>query len=92
MTDTTNDAKALFADIVKKDIDALFDQPLSEEEVNVTIMEEIGTALEDATLVNNVVTNNMQDMAEATQNIEHAEIELANLEKMAQLKASIKGE
>ena len=92
MIDVNQGVHATFQDQITEDIDILFAQDLSDDEIDLIIMEELTHTLEDANATLHLSSQIIEDTTHATEGIKSSEEELLNLEKMQQIKKSIQGD
>lgn len=89
MTDDKNKIKKDYADIVKKDIDALFDRELSDQEVDSAIVGEIGAVLDEMTTMNNISADLAEDDSQSVSKIKNTEMNVVDLQRMVEIKEEL---
>lgn len=85
-TDKKKEAKEKFAALVKVNIDEMFAKDLTEDEVDVAIMGEVGKIVEEATIANNINATIMEDSIQAAEGLQTAEKGVGDLKKIVELK------
>lgn len=89
MTDDKQKVKADFKAIVKDEMDKLFAVPLSPKQVDDAIVGEIGTVLEEATIMNNLTTEAMTRDVETMGDLKILEKEVTDLKRLEELRADL---
>jgi hypothetical protein len=89
MTDNKQIAKDKFRDIAKTDIDAMFDRTLSQDEVDVAVMKEVGTVLGEMKVINEVVAEVVSETNESLDNVGKIEKGIDDLKKLNDLREDL---
>lgn len=89
MTDNKQEAREKFSKLVKTNIDALFDTPLTEGEMATESVREVGNIMEELTGMNERSTEVMQEGIETMEIIRKAEAEIEDLKKIVEIKEGL---
>jgi hypothetical protein len=80
--DKKQKAKEEFGKIVRSDIDALFDKPLIDEQVDSAVVGEVGNILNEVTTMNNISSDIIEDTKDTLDILKGAENEVKDLGRL----------
>ncbi len=89
MTNTNQENKDKFRDLVKKKVDGIFDREFSQKEVDGIIMSEVGTVLNEMAVMNEIGSENLRQGIELAGEVEKAESSIKDLKRIADLRQEL---
>jgi hypothetical protein len=89
MIDPKQKAKDEFKKIVDSDMDVMFAQTLSEDEVNRVVMQEVGTILEEVTTLNNINSDSIEEASAVVGQVKKVERDISDLNRIVEIKEEL---